>query len=222
MILSYSTHKKMVMKDAGLSIIATKSPIAYRDIVEGLLQKNERLLFCDDNYQSKEIGKAFDFVGDPVLSGDVTAKYMTSIINKLVADLDAPSRDKLLKAYSQLESLLQDTLFMADLPLKINFSQDLKKLLKLEKVQLDSDFVNSPYDIIETILRIHQECGMDSIPVFCNVSHYLEGDAVAELSSLCLQMKLKLIFIEFSGRDFLIVPQNAKCFYIDEDLVDWY
>lgn len=106
--------------------------------------------------------------------------------------------------------------------MKISCLQDLKKLLKLEKVRLDSDFVNSPYDIIETVLRIHQECGIDSIPVFCNVSHYLEEDAVVELSSLCLQMKLKLIFIEFSYRDFLIVLQNAKCFYIDEDLVDWY
>jgi CRISPR type II-A-associated protein Csn2 len=222
MIISYATHKKMVMKNEGLSIISTHSQIAYTDLVKGFLQQNDKLLVCDDSYKRLSLNDVFDFVGDPILSDDITNKYMSIIIKSFVKELTGSRRDKILKAFNQLESLLQDELFMTDLPLQLSFDQDLNKFLKLERLHLSPDFISKPYDIIETVLRVHQECELQTIPVFCNVSHYLERDALQELSSLCNQMKLKVILIEFSDKDFLIVPSNAEYFYIDEDLVDWY
>ena len=35
MSLSYLTHKKWVLKKFGIKIIATGSPIAYRDLIQG-------------------------------------------------------------------------------------------------------------------------------------------------------------------------------------------
>lgn len=222
MIISYATHKKMVLKNEGLAIISTQSQIAYTDLVKGFLQQNAKLLVYDDSYQRLALNDVFDFVGDPVLGDDVTNKYIPIIIKRFLKELTGPSRDKILKAFNRLESLLQDELFLTDLPLQLNFDQDLNKFLKLERLHLSPDLTSRPYDIIETVLRIHQECALQTIPVFCNVGHYLEGDALQELSSLCNQMKLKVVLIEFSDKDFLIVPSNAEYFYIDKDLVDWY
>ncbi|NRO05135.1 hypothetical protein IMAU30005_02020 [Lactobacillus helveticus] len=65
-------------------------------------------------------------------------------------------------------------------------------------------------------------CKIDSVPVICNVANYLNSQQLQELSNLVKQMNMKLVLIEFTDKDFLIVPKNAEFFYIDEDLVDWY
>lgn len=39
MILSYLSHKKMVMKNSGIKVIATSSPIVYRDVIQSFQGK---------------------------------------------------------------------------------------------------------------------------------------------------------------------------------------
>lgn len=222
MILSYLSHKKMKINDVGLTILSTTSTIAYRDLVLGFQCKNNMILCSDDSYTSLEVNKAFDFIGDILLSGDVTQKYMNMIMKKYISSLDEVNRDKIMKAFYTLETTINDSLLLEELPLEIDFCEDLKKMLKLTNLHLDHDLMKTPYAIIETVLRIHQECKIDSIPVICNVANYLNNTQLKELSELVKQLKLKVILIEFTDKNFNEILEKAECAYIDQDLIDWY
>lgn len=222
MILSYLTHKKWTFDDNGLKIIAIQSPIVYRDVVQGFQGKNKMLICSSDNYDPLEISKTFDLVGDPLLSGDLTKKYMLKIINHFVENMDETTRNKILTAFSKLELALSDSLLLEDLPLAINFDEDLKKLFKMLELHINQDVLHDPYAIIETVLKIHQTCNLKTIPVFCNVAHYLNDQELTELAKLIKQMNLLVILIEFTSLDLLVVPEDVQSYYIDKDLVDCY
>ncbi len=191
-------------------------------MIQGFQGQNQLLLCSDDNYDALNISETFDFIGDPLLSGDITKKYMTHIVSSYITNLDEENRNKVIKSFYNLETTLHDTLLLEDLPLEITFDEDLKKLLKLTDVHLDKTILNSPYGIIETVLRIHQVCNLRTIPVICNVDHYIEEREWQELASLVTQMKLIVILIEFTDAKNLHIPKDIPFYYIDKDLVDWY
>ena len=191
-------------------------------MIQGFQGQNQLLLCSDDNYDALNISETFDFIGDPLLSGDITKKYMTHIVSSYITNLDEENRNKVIKSFYNLETTLHDTLLLEDLPLEITFDEDLKKLLKLTDVHLDKTILNSPYGIIETVLRIHQVCNLRTIPVICNVDHYIEEREWQELASLVTQMKLIVILIEFTDAKNLQIPKDIPFYYIDKDLVDWY
>ena len=222
MILAYLTHKKWVFSDSGIKILATRSSIVYRDLVQGIQGKNKMLICSSDNYDPVEVTKTFDMVGDPLLSGDITKKYLTKIVSTYITNLDEATRNKIFCAFSNLELALSDSLLLEDLPLAINFDEDLKKLLKMADLHLDENKLSNPYAIIETVLKIHQNCNLKTVPVFCNATNYLDNRELAELAQIAKQMKLMVVLIEFTSSDFLVVPEDAQFYYIDEDLVDWY
>ena len=222
MILTYATHKKWVFKDPGIKIIGLQSPIAYCDIIQGFQGKNKMLLCSEDNYSPLDIGKTFDFIGDPLLSGDITKKYMPHIVNNYLKSLDEENRDKLIRSLYSLESILQDSLLLEDLPLAINFDEDLKKLLKYTEIHLDKALLIHPHGIIETVLKIYQTCDLKTIPVICNVAHYLEKEEWQELASLVTEMNLILVVIEFTTKESLAIPKDIPFYFIDKDLIDWY
>ena len=222
MILTYATHKKWEFKDAGIKIIGLQSPIAYCDIIQGFQGKNKLLICSEDDYSPLDVSKIFDFIGDPLLSGDITKKYMPHIVNSYLTNLDEENRNKMIKSFYSLETILQDSLLLEDLPLAINFDEDLKKLLKLTEIHLDKSMLLSPYGIIETVLKIHQTCDLKTIPVICNVAHYLEKQEWQELASLVKEMNLILVVIEFTTKESLAIPKDIPFYFIDKDLIDWY
>ena len=222
MILTYATHKKWVFKDPGIKVIGLQSSIAYRDIIQGFQGKNKLLICSEDDYSPLDVSKTFDFIGDPLLSGDITKKYMPHIVNSYLTNLDEENRNKMIKSFYSLETILQDSLLLEDLPLAINFDEDLKKLLKLTEIHLDKSMLLSPYGIIETVLKIHQTCDLKTIPVICNVAHYLEKQEWQELASLVKEMNLILVVIEFTTKESLAIPKDIPFYFIDKDLIDWY
>lgn len=166
MILSYLTHKKWNLRDSGVTVITLQSPIAYRDLVQGFKGENSLLLCSDRDFNSLEITKTFDFVGDPLLSEDISKRYLTLIINSYAKTIDEENRNKVFKAYYNLETVLHDSLLLEDLPIDIDFNEDLKKLLKLLGIRFDRSILINPYAIIETVLKIHQNYDLGTIPVF--------------------------------------------------------
>lgn len=222
MILLYATHKKIIFDKPGMEIIATKSPIAYRDFVQGFRKQNNLVTMMDDDYCELDIAKACDFIGDPLLSYKPVEQFKNDVIGHFVKEMDDTSRDKLLKAFNQLNNTLQDALLLEELPLEISFDEDIKKFLHFENIHFDQHLLKDPYDIIEMILRIHQQCQLDSVPVICNLSHYIEKEQFIELNKLIKQMKQELILIEFTDNKFSYVSKDVDYYYIDEDLVDWY
>lgn len=222
MIISYLTHKKFEIKRGSIAIIATKSPVAFRDIIQGFKEQSDSILCINEENEKIEIKESFDFIGDPLLSEGISKRYLPKIIDNYIENLDEKNRNKILEKFVQLENLVQDSLLLNNIPLTLSSNQDIKKFLKLEEIQIDQFFLLNPYDIIETVLKIHQECNLKTIPVICNVTNYLEKDQFRQLNNLVKQTDQNLILIEFTDKDFKVVPENVRFYYIDEDLVDWY
>ena len=65
-------------------------------------------------------------------------------------------------------------------------------------------------------------CNLKSVPVICNVAHYLEEQEWQELASLVTEMNLILIVIEFTTKENLAISKDIPFYYIDKDLIDWY
>lgn len=222
MIISYQSHKKIDIHGGGIKVIATRSQIAYRDLIGGFKKTNAKIICLDNKFDRIDVNKNFDFVGDIHLTDKVLDKYMLTIINKYISGLDEVNRNKIFSEFYKLESLVNDSLLLEDIPLSIDFSQDLKKFLKLENLHLNTDYIQDSYDILETIIKIHQQCNLMTIPVVCNVAHYLNETELNEINQLLKQTNLKMILIEFTDPKFMIIPEDAEFYYIDEDLVDWY
>ncbi|RMC51504.1 type II-A CRISPR-associated protein Csn2 [Lactobacillus sp. ESL0263] len=166
MILSYLTYKKWTLPDSGVTVITLQSPIAYRDLVQGFKKENSLLLCSDRDFNSLEITKTFDFVGDLLLSEDISKRYLTFVVNNYVKTIDEENRNKAFKAYYNLGAVLHDSLLLEDLPMDIDFNKDLKKLLKLLEIHFDRSVLTNPYATIETVLKIHQNYDLGTIPVF--------------------------------------------------------
>ena len=222
MILSYLTHKKWTLSDSGVTVITLQSPIAYRDLVQGFKGENSLLLCSEGDFNSLEITKTFDFVGDPLLSEDISKRYLTFVVNNYVKTIDEENRNKVFKAYYNLETVLHDSLLLEDLPIDIDFNEDLKKLLKLVEIHFDRSVLTNPYAIIETVLKIHQNYDLGTIPVFCNVAHYFDEQEWQEVANLAMEANSSVIFLEFTNPQNLKISKNITCYYIDQDLVDWY
>ena len=222
MILSYLTHKKWTLPDSGVTVITLQSPIAYRDLVQGFKGENSLLLCSDGDFNSLEITKTFDFVGDLLLSEDISKRYLTFVVNNYVKTIDEENRNKVFKAYYNLETVLHDSLLLEDLPIDIDFNEDLKKLLKLVEIHFDRSILTNPYAIIETVLKIHQNYDLGTIPVFCNVAHYFDEQEWQEVANLAMEVNSSVIFLEFINPQNLKISKNITCYYIDQDLVDWY
>lgn len=222
MILSYLSHKKIRFSGIGLKVIATKNIVVYQDLIAGF-QENNKLLSCyDDNYQKQELNKIFELEGDLLLTQNLSSKFLNTIIKTYIKNLDPTSRDNILQSFHNLEDLLQDSLLLEDLPLEINFVEDLSKLTKLVGVHLDNQLMKNPYDILKMIVKVHQRANLKTIPVVCNAAHYLNQEEFNELFVLLKQLKQTLILIEFTDQNFQAVVRDAEFYYIDEDLVDWY
>ena len=82
MIFSYLSHKKMILNGYGMEIIATSSPIAYRDITQSFQNEKQMILISDDEYNQLDINKNFDFIGDLLLTKNILDKYMLLIVKK--------------------------------------------------------------------------------------------------------------------------------------------
>lgn len=222
MIISYTAHKKMQLQNAGLQTIATSSTLVWKDLILSFQNQSSFLNIYTDHYEGIEIQNAFDFIGDLFLTPGIDSKYLTIIIKYFIQDLDEENRNTILKTYQTLENSVQDALLLEDLPLEINFTEDIKKLLKLMEIHLDDKEMLIPYDKIKNIVKIHSFYAMKTIPVVCNLANYLNAQEVKELNKLLLQLKQALIVLEFKDQNFQVDSGDNNFFYIDSDLVDWY
>lgn len=66
---------------------------------------------------------------------------MNVIIKNFISNLDEVNRNRILKSFYSLETVLNDSLLLEDLPLEIDFSEDIKKLLKMVNIHLDAQLM---------------------------------------------------------------------------------
>ncbi|MBD5316841.1 MAG: type II-A CRISPR-associated protein Csn2 [Bacteroides sp.] len=212
----------MIIKKGCINILATNSPEVFNDFIKGFKAQKNNLLFINDNNQEVEIKKGFDFLGDPILSENISKRYIPIIIKEYIKNLDEENRNNIINQFIKLENLIQDSLLFEDVPLEISPKQDIKKLLKIEDLHLNNDYLRDSFRIIQTVINIHQNYDLETIPIFCNAMNYLQKNEINELSNLVVEMNQAIILIEFSDMYFKYFPKNTTVYYIDEDFLDYY
>lgn len=221
MTLAIKGHKGMHLSD-GVNVIITDSPIIYQELTCGFLGYTDDIKEITDAFEEAKLDEEYDYLGDPLLTKGASSKYLTKIINTVSESVFPQDRDQILDVYRELVNKVQDVLMMESLDFTLNPDYDLKKLLKFLGFAIESDLWTNPYDIIETVFKIHQLCGLETTVVFNNVSNYLDNDQIHELIRMARNMQITLLLIEFKGDRDLFEAEKCDCFYIDNDLVDWY
>ncbi|KRL63521.1 type II-A CRISPR-associated protein Csn2 [Lactobacillus psittaci] len=223
MIISYEGHHPIEVEDGKVTIIKVANPNVYRDFILSFQEKSGKVKIFDKQYSQIEINKAIDWVGDPLITKECLNNYLTKVMTMLFDGLDEEHRNQIFNTWQKLNTDIQDAIFMSDLPIEVGSNNvDIKKLFKFDGIHFDNSVLSDPYDIIETVVKIHIECKLKSAVAFANVSHYLTKEQLHNLITFINEVNVPLILIEFSSPDFQVVSGDVSVCYIDEDFVDWY
>lgn len=222
MKISYDAHKEIELSSKKPTVIATNNPTVYHDLIVGLSSFNDKVKLFDDTFESVEVKDAIDWQGDVGLSDGLSEKYSSGIYKQLEAVLTDDQRKSITDINSQLYTCVQKCLFMIDLPLEVTYDWDLKKLFKYCKIHFNADTMQNPYAIIESIIKIHLECGLKSAVGLTNVAHYLNQQQIADLSKLTISTGISTLLVEFTDMKSQELYTNCDFYYIDKDFVDWH
>lgn len=220
MKISYAAHKEIQINDQHPTVIATNNPTVYHDLIVGLGVFDDKVKMYDDSFNAVEIKDAVDWQGDVGLNGGVSEKYNSNILKQLETVLTDDQRKSITDINNQLYTLIQQCLFMIDLPLEVTYDWDLKKLFKYCKIHFNSQTMQNPYAIIESIIKIHLECGLKSAVGLTNVAHYLNQQQINDLSKLVSSTGISTILVAFTDLKSQELYTNCDFYYIDEDFVD--
>ncbi|MDS1014822.1 type II-A CRISPR-associated protein Csn2 [Lentilactobacillus buchneri] len=222
MKISYAGHQEIELNSKNPTVIATNNPTVYHDLVVGLSSFSDKVKVFDDNFELVEVKDVIDWQGDVGLSDGVSDKYNSGIFKQLEAVLTDDQRKSITDINNQLYTVVQQCLFMIDLPLEVTYDWDLKRLFKYCKIHFNTDAMQNPYTIIESIIKIHLECGLKSAVGLTNVAHYLNQQQFIDLSNLASSTGISTLLVEFTDMKSQELYTNCDFYYIDEDFVDWH
>ncbi|MFT9269905.1 type II-A CRISPR-associated protein Csn2 [Liquorilactobacillus nagelii] len=222
MKISYAAHQEIDVSNGKPTVIATNNPVAYHDLVSGI-QNDSNVLKCySDDYEDLETEHVIDWVGDVGIQSHLDDRYNLDLLKHLATVLTDDQRKSITDINNQLYTLIQQCLFMIDLPLEVTYDWDLKKLFKYCKIHFNSESMKKPYAIMESIIKVHLECGIKSVVGLTNVAHYLNQQQIQDLFMLIKATGIPTLLIEFTDMKQKKLYANSDFYYIDEDFVDWH
>lgn len=222
MKLSYQGYDEVQIDEGKITVIATNNPTVYKDLILGVKDYNDKVKAYSDDFSLINNNLAFDFDGDALINHDLDKRYKLELVNKITEGLAPHVRTSIEKEARELFTLLQESLFMTDIPLEVSFDGDVKRLLKYANIHLHPSISNDAYGIIESDLKLHIECDDKSCIVFNNLASYMTQEQFRELQYVNNEIGTKILLIEFSDLDKKDYYKNCNYYYIDADFVGWY
>lgn len=222
MKISYQGFKALQVNDGEITVLATNNQTVYQDLIWGVKDFNDKVKVYNDDYQLLDNNIAFDFDGDLLVNNDLDKKYRQELVKQLAKGITPTQRSLIEAKIRELFTLLQESLFMTDIPLEVKYDGDLKRLLKYADIHLHPSISHDVYGIIESDLKLHIECDDSSCIVLNNLASYLTQAQFAELRYVNQQIGTKIFLIEFSELNHKDYYGNCNYYYIDSDFVDWY
>ncbi|UQS84797.1 type II-A CRISPR-associated protein Csn2 [Apilactobacillus apisilvae] len=222
MIFSYRTHKKITIQKGNAVVIGTNNQSVYLDLINGLNGDMDLVNFFDKDYNMLDNSKNIDWVGDLLESIDVNQKYKNKLINNISNHLNEKEINSVHEANRKLFNTIQSHLFMYDLPIEVEYDNDLKRIFKYSKIHFDNFSINNPYDKIKILIKLHLELKDSSVLAVTNVAHYLTPEQIGGIADLCKSASIPLIMIEFTDLQSKDTYKHCNFAYIDQDFVDWY
>lgn len=222
MRISYLTHDAIDTVNGEVTVLGTNNQTTYLDIINSMNDYQENLIVCNDSYDKLSVDDAIDWVGD-VMSNKINfTAYINQFIKNFIKNLTEDEINSLHAANNQIYRIVQEQLFMADLPLKVTFSNDLLNIFKYAKIHVDSSNFTNPYDIIRILIKLHLECNNNKVLGLTNVAHYLSPKQIRDLVDLCHNTGIAVFIVEFMNLNQRHLFEKCNFHYIDEDFIDWH
>lgn len=222
MIISYASHQPIKVSNEQVTVIGTNSSVVYQDLLRGF-RDGSQIKVCSDSYDELEVSKTIDLVGDVCTGGEeIERRYLSRITKAFLDDLTDPQRNRIHDSLNKLYNAVQEQLYMIDLPIEVTYDFDLKELTRFTKLHFDAGTANNPCAMIESILKVYEECHLKTTLIFTNVIQYLSTDQLREIEAMIKEMRVSVVLIEFTEMEHQDFYGNADFYYIDEDFVDWH
>jgi CRISPR type II-A-associated protein Csn2 len=221
MIFTYKSHEPVNIMSGKVSVVATNSPIVFNDLISSINGFKNEVHLMSEQYKDLDLGKSIDFDSDLFITHELYKKYGRNIVSSVVDNFTDDTKSKVNKQIQQTFSILQEALFMTDLPIRLDYDDNVKRFLKYCRPQFDFGSVDDPYDIIINDLKIHLECGMSSVPCFNNVNNFMEMSDFQNIVSEVELLQVPILLIEFTENNNKQFYKNSQYLFIDKDFVDW-
>ncbi|WP_220728526.1 type II-A CRISPR-associated protein Csn2 [Apilactobacillus xinyiensis] len=222
MKISYLTHDAVDVHNGEVTVLGTNNQTTYLDIINSMNDYQENLIICNDNYDKLSVNDAIDWVGDVMSNKVHFTAYINQFIKKFVKGLTEDEINQLHAVNDKIYRTVQEQLFMADLPLKVTFSNDLINIFKYAKIHIDGSNFSNPYDIIRILIKLHLECNDKKVLGLTNVAHYLNPKQIQDLVNLCNNTGVAVFIVEFMSLNQRHLFEKCNFHYIDEDFIDWH
>lgn len=206
----------------GVTVIATNNPKVFNDLTSGIRFASDLIELYDDDYSKKDVNKIFDIDTNCLVERDLNKKYQLYFINKLVESFSDSQLVDFNMKINDTYAFVQEKLFNFITPLEVHNRGEIKKYLKFMDIHISELFLDSPYDIIEADIKLHNEFNINNkVIVYENIYNFLYKEEFLEVVNLVDDFKSKLLLIEFTEIEKLKYYENCDIYYIDQDFVDF-
>lgn len=93
-------------------------------------------------------------------------------------------------------------------------------IVKFSGLRFSTEAIQTPYDKLEVLLRSLVELGAKKIPIFTNLSHFLDVNQFQQLASLLTGLNIQAVAIEFSSANHKNLYSDTHYIWIDQDFND--
>lgn len=222
MIISYLSHHKVEVKKGKITYVGTGNRQVYLDFVQGFKDSNEKIKLFTDEYDKLTVRKEIDWLGSLIDYETIPSKITKKVITTITDNLTNEEINQMQQIHRQMTKLIQQKLFMTDLPLVVNFDYTNAKLFKYAEVKFDSTIFLNPLELLLTYIKIHAECRDERIVTIINPSHFLTVEDMIVVERLCQETQVSLLMIDYLHQvDFMNYSHCLK-YYIDEDFIDYF
>lgn len=221
MRLTYFPNVPIEVSSDKPTIIQTNNVSVMTDLTCALRDMNDKVKLTDDKFSAVDISKGIYWIGDPFLQVDLNKLFESALQKKLMEDLDDGARSKLFEIDKELKTVILDSSFGLKLPLVVRNEFEPQKLIKYAGVAFTEEIRRSPYDIIESVIKVSFQLKISKILTLVNVHNYLSVDQFNELVSVIKALGLTTLFIDFSEKSHFEEFNECRYCFIDQDFVDW-
>lgn len=222
MIISYATHQPIKVSNGQVTVIATDNPVVYQDLLKGF-RDGGQIKLCSDAYDNLEVPRTIDLIGDVCTNGEeIERRYLSRITKVFLDELTDPQRNAIHDSLNKMYNTIQEQLYMIDLPIEVTYNFELKELMKFVKLHFDAGVISNPCDMIESVLKVYEECNLKTTLIFTNIHQYLSTDQLKDLMAMIKEIRVSVVLIEFTEMAHQAFYGNADFYYIDKDFVDWH
>ncbi|MFD1429385.1 type II-A CRISPR-associated protein Csn2 [Lacticaseibacillus mingshuiensis] len=218
--LTYFPYAPITLLPGKATVVDTASPRVYMDLLDGIRQEKDILVFANEQTKVVDTSKAATWYGDILLEVDLDKLFQRLIIKQLLAVISDESTVKLIDEAKEMLRLVLESSFNLDIPLDVSLTPTLENIVKFSGLSFSPETKADPYATLEVLLRTLVELENVKIPVLTNLSHYLDVNQLNQLAGLVAGTGMAVLDIEFSSISRHSLFEECQYIWIDSEFND--